>query len=190
MLGFRGWHEAGRLPHRDEPHLTQFITFRLADSFPESLRREWEHLWMIEREPERRKELEAYIDKGRGDCHLQRHEIASLVEVALRFFHGERYELRAWVIMPNHVHVLFKTCRVPVSRIVESWKKHTAVKANRVLGRRGAFWAAGYFDTYMRDVDQERRTVRYIENNPTKARLVLDPRANRHSKVVQQRGLC
>jgi len=41
--GFRGWHERGYLPHRDEPGLTQFVTFHLADSFPESLRSEWEH---------------------------------------------------------------------------------------------------------------------------------------------------
>jgi hypothetical protein len=27
----------------------------------------------------------------------------------------------------------------------------------------------------MRDEEQERKAVRYIENNPTKARLVLDP---------------
>jgi len=42
--GYRGWHERGYLPHRDEPGLRQFVTFRLADSFPESLRSEWEHL--------------------------------------------------------------------------------------------------------------------------------------------------
>ena len=35
--GFRGWNERGYLPHRDEPGLTQFVTFRLADSFPEAL---------------------------------------------------------------------------------------------------------------------------------------------------------
>ena len=46
--GFRSWHERGYLPHRDEPGLTQFVTFRLVDSFPEALRAEWEHLWMIE----------------------------------------------------------------------------------------------------------------------------------------------
>src|SRR5688572_18052907 len=29
--GFRGWHERGYLPHRDEPGLTQFVTFHLTD---------------------------------------------------------------------------------------------------------------------------------------------------------------
>src|SRR6266850_501875 len=50
----------------------------------------------------RRAELESYLDKGRGECHLRQPEIAKLVENAVQFFHGERYELRAWVVMPNH----------------------------------------------------------------------------------------
>jgi REP element-mobilizing transposase RayT len=175
-LGFRGWHEAGRLPHRDEPDLVQFVTFRLADSFPESLRSEWAHLWNVENDLERRKELEAYLDKGRGECHLRRVEIAGLVETALRLFHDSRYEIRAWVIMSNHVHVLFKLDVTPMSEIIESWKKHTANVANRLLMRRGPFWAAGYFDTYMRNAEHERKTVRYIENNPAKAKLVRDPK--------------
>ena len=126
--GFRGWHERGYLPHRYEPGLTQFVTFRLADSFPESLRSEWEHLWRIEDDPERRTELETYLDSGRGACHLRRPEISEIVESALRFFHPEHYQLRAWCVMPNHVHVLFKVDAMPTADIVESWKKHTAQK--------------------------------------------------------------
>ena len=116
--GFRGWHERGYLPHRDEPGLTQFVTFRLADSFPESLRSEWEHLSRIEDDRERRAKLEAYLDKGRGACHLRRVDVAQLVENNIRQFSGERYGLRAWVVMPNHVHVLFKVGMVPMSEIV------------------------------------------------------------------------
>ena len=86
--GFRGWNERGYLPHRDEPGLTQFVTFRLADSFPEALRSEWEHLLKIEDDQLRRAELESYLDKGRGECHLRRLEIAKFVEDAVRFFRG------------------------------------------------------------------------------------------------------
>src|SRR5882724_5807714 len=42
--GFRGWHERGYLPHRDQPGLTQFITYHLADAFPAGLLSEWEAL--------------------------------------------------------------------------------------------------------------------------------------------------
>jgi REP element-mobilizing transposase RayT len=174
--GFRGWHERGYLPHRDEPGLTQFVTFRLADSFPESLRSEWGHLWKIEDDRERRAELEAYLDRGRGECHLRQPEIAQLVEGALRFFHRQRYDLRAWVVMPNHVHALFKVNATPMAEILESWKKHSANKANRILDRHGAFWEADYWDTFMRDGPHEVVARNYIESNPVKAGLVLDPK--------------
>jgi REP element-mobilizing transposase RayT len=176
LLGFRGWHERGYLPHRDEPGLTQFVTFRLADAFPAALRSEWEALLQMEEERERRKELEAYLDKGRGDCHLRRPDLAQLAEDTLRFFHGRRYDLRAWVVMPNHVHVLFKVDTTPMSHIVGSWKKRIGRQANQVLGRQGEFWAEDYWDTYMRDSAHEQRARRYIENNPAKAFLVRDPK--------------
>lgn len=185
--GFRGWHERGYVPHRDEPGLTQFVTFHLADSFPVSLRSEWEHLAEIEDDRQQREMIEAYLDKGRGECLLGRPEIAKLVEENFRQF-GEccgslsrapgtpvRYELRAWVVMPNHVHVLFKVGAVSMAETVGAWKKHTGRLAHKLLGKRGAFWAEDYFDTYMRDAEHEQKTVRYIENNPAKAKLVLDP---------------
>jgi REP element-mobilizing transposase RayT len=173
---FRGWHERGYLPHRDEPGLTQFVTFRLADSFPESLRSEWAHLLKIEDDREQQEELQAYLDKGRGVCELRHPDIAKLVEENLRQFSGPRYDLLAWVLMPNHVHVLFKVGTASMSETVGAWKKHTGRLAHRTLGKQGAFWAEGYFDTYMRDAEHEEKTIRYIENNPTKAKLVLDPK--------------
>jgi REP element-mobilizing transposase RayT len=176
MRGFRGWHERGYLPHRDEPGLTQFVTFRLTDSFPDALRSEWEHLLEIEDDCERHNQLEAYLDKGRGECHLRDPQIARLVESALRFFHGQRYELRAWTIMPNHVHVLFKVEAIPMSEIMKSWKGFSGTEANKLLGRRGDFWQEDYWDTFMRDSEHELKTRRYIENNPVKAGLVLDLR--------------
>jgi putative transposase len=169
--GFAGWHENGYLPHRDEPGLIQFVTFRLADSFPASLRAEWQNLLEIEDERKRRIELEKYLDLGRGECFLRRKEIAGVVENSLRLFHGDRYELRAWVVMPNHVHVLFKVDSVPMSKLVGVWKGFMANNANKLLGRKGQLWQDDYWDTYMRDAGHEQRTRRYIENNPLKAGL-------------------
>ena len=71
---------------------------------------------------------------------------------------------------------LFKVGEKPMSEIVGGWKSYTATKANKILGIRGAFWAADYWDTFMRDSNHEARTCRYIENNVTKARLVVDPK--------------
>jgi REP element-mobilizing transposase RayT len=172
--GFRGWHERGYVPHYDVPNATQFVTFRLADSLPREVEARIE---AISDDRERRKTFEAELDRGHGACFFSRREIAGLVEAALRFFHEQRCELRAWCVMPNHIHVMFRVAEVPMSEIVGSWKSYTAREANRLLDRVGKpFWRPGYFDTCMRDADQETRTVRYVEQNPTKAKLVLDPK--------------
>jgi REP element-mobilizing transposase RayT len=170
--GFLGWHERGYLPHRDESGLVQFVTFRLADAFPAELRSEWEALLKIEDDRKRRIELEAYLDQGRGECHLRRGDIAAMVEGSLLFRHRVQYDLRAWVIMPNHVHLLFLVQEVPMWQLVAAWKGYSAKQANKILGRKGRFWQEGYWDTYMRDAEHELKTRRYIENNPTKAKLL------------------
>jgi REP element-mobilizing transposase RayT len=171
--GFRGWSERGYLPHRDSPGLTQFITYHLADSFPSELRSEWAALLKIELERERRAALETYLDKGRGHCWLRQPEIATVCDAAFRCFHGERYVLKAWCLMPNHVHVLIQVTTLPMSKIVKGWKGFTARECNRILGRTGdSFWSNDYWDTYMRDEEQERRAVKYIEANPVKAQLI------------------
>jgi REP element-mobilizing transposase RayT len=171
--GFQGWHERGYLPHRDSAGLTQFITYHLADAFPAELLGEWGALLKLEDERERRKELEGYLDRGRGECWLRRADIAEVCENAFRYFHGERYELKAWCLMPNHVHVLALVTSVPMANFVNSWKGYTGRRCNEILRRKGSsFWADDYWDTYMRDSEQECRSVRYIENNPVKAGFV------------------
>ena len=173
--GFRGWHERGYLPHRDEPGLTQFVTFHLADSFPATLRSEWEALLKIEDDHERRRKLEIYLDRGCGECHLRRANVARLIEAAFRFYHGRWYDQLAWVVMPNHVHLLVETGNTSLSKIVKELKRYTAREANKILRHDGVFWAEDYFDTYMRDAEHELKTRRYIENNPVKALLVREP---------------
>ena len=173
-LGFRGWHERGYLPHRDEPGLVQFVTLRLADSFPAGLRSEWAALLELEDDRARRLKLEDYLDQGRGECALRSPEIAQIVEQAVRFYHQRYFDLRAWVVMPNHVHVLFQVGATPLARVMDQLKTYTAREANKRLGRRGPFWAEDYWDTFLRDADHEMGTRHYIENNPVKAHLVLD----------------
>ena len=188
MAGFRGWNERGYVPHRDEPGLTQFVTFRLADGFPEAKREVWEVLLRIEDDRERRVQLEAWLDEGHGVCHLRDERIAKAVAEALRKFDGKRYRLKAYSIMPNHVHVLFEVGTVPMAKVVQSWKGASARAANLVLGRSGPFWQRDYWDTFMRDVEHEERTVRYIRNNPVKAGLVSEWTEWPWTYVAAERG--
>ncbi len=125
---------------------------------------------------ERRRQLEAYLDRGLGECWLRQPAIAKLTEDTLRFFDGQRYRLVAWVVMPNHVHVLVDVWETPLAELVKSWKSFTGREANKLLGRRGEFWEREYLDTVIEDEAHRRTAVRYIENNPTKAKLVLAPK--------------
>ena len=174
--GFRGWHERGYLAHYDAPNVTQIATFMLADSFPVERRAEWEPVLEEKDESLRRGKLEAWLDRGMGECWLRQLRVAALVEEKLRQFDDVQYHLQAWVLMPNHVHIVVDVRDTPLSQLVKRWKGATARGANLVLGRRGAFWQEDYFDTKIRDAAHLAQAIRYVEQNPTKAELVRDPR--------------
>jgi REP element-mobilizing transposase RayT len=173
--GFAGWHSRGYLPHFDRAGVCQFITFRLADAFPASKRREWRQLLEIADERERLIHLEDWLDAGHGGCVLKRAGAAEIVQRVLQKFDGERYRLCGWVVMPNHVHVLIEAGGIPLARVLHSWKAFTALEINRLTGRSGRLWQVEYFDRYIRDGEHFRKALRYIENNPVKAGLVKAP---------------
>jgi REP element-mobilizing transposase RayT len=97
---------------------------------PDSRRGEWEHLLQIEDDREKRTRLEEYLDRGVGECHLRDSHIAAIAEDAILHFHNDRYELLAWCIMPNHVHVLVHVWQVPLWKMGRSWKHFVQTQAN------------------------------------------------------------
>lgn len=180
------WHSRGYLPHFDSHEVIQHVTFHLADSLPaEALARIVEDLRAVppeRQDAERRKRIEAWIDAGHGCCVLQIPAAARCVQDALLFFDGERYRLFAWVIMPNHVHVLFQTMAGwPLPRIVASWKSFTGRRLSPLLpqpvgtdtARR--VWHREYWDRFIRDERHFCSAKEYIHNNPVKAGLVRRP---------------
>lgn len=176
----RDWHSRGYLPHFDGGQIAQFVTFRLVDSFPETKLRQWadelEVLSLKKAEAERRRRIEEFLDKGMGEQWLSQPPVAEIVERALLFFDGQRYRLHAWVIMPNHVHVLLTpNVNHGLSQILHTWKSFTAKKANKLLQKTGAFWQDEYFDRFVRNERHFDAALSYIENNPVKAGLCLDP---------------
>ena len=178
------------LPHWTKHGATYAVTFRLADSLtPHVL-----HTWRQEREDivqrageqgrpltahEERElyrlhttRIETFLDSGQGACHLAKLDIASLVQEALRHFDGRRYDLIAWCVMPNHVHVIVHPFEgYDLADILHSWKSFTAKKANRLLGATGTFWQEEYYDHLIRDEEDFRNQVNYVIENPEKAGL-------------------
>lgn len=172
----RRTHSRGYLPHFDVKNSTQFVTFRLADSMPQTLLKKWrEELESgVITDADLRTRIEMYLDRGYGSCSLRDRRVASEIRETLLKWDGERYCLIAWVIMPNHVHILIQLlAEHALSDIMHSIKSYTAHQANKILGSKGRFWSVESFDRYVRDARHFRNTFRYIEENPVKAGLCV-----------------
>ena len=174
-----GWHSRGYLPHFDAGEVFQSITFRLHDSMPQNLIERWKLVLAHEcegLEDKLRYRIEAYLDRGLGVCYLSDPRVGSLVQSALLHFDGDRYRLSAWVVMPNHVHVLAAPLPThSLSGIMHSIKSYTSQEANKVLTRKGKFWFEDYFDRYIRNAQHFENAVSYIESNPVRAGLCSLP---------------
>jgi len=112
-----------------------------------------------------------------GPVWLRDARIARVVADALLYGENGRrfYQLRAWVIMPNHVHVLLLP-KTSLSAITRWVKGSTARQANLILGRTGAaFWQDESFDHRVRNDFELDRIVRYVEYNPVNAGLAGSP---------------
>ncbi len=203
-----GLHFRGKLPHLKRAGAVYFVTFRLADSLPahEVARLKHERQVILEQARAAKSPLtwheeeqllawycdkvEALLDAGHGACWLSQPAIANVVAGALNHFDGERYELRAWVVMPNHVHaVVWPLPGHTLSDILHSWKSFTSSQANKLLRRTGQeFWQTESFDHWIRDDAEHARLVAYVENNPVKARFCKAPEAWKWSSAKGRQG--
>lgn len=169
----KGWNSRGYLPHFDAPDVVQAITFRLWDALPRHTVELMLDVAEVDGDRKLRARMEEHLNASYGACYLRRLPIAQLVQDALLYFDGDRYQLMAWVIMPNHVHVVVEMRDgFPLRSVVHSWKSYTAIQANRILGRDGAFWYPDYFDRYIRDEQHLMNAIRYVHENPVHAGLV------------------
>jgi putative transposase len=159
-----------RLPHHYPEGKAPFITWHLHGSLPygrypppHKLSSGQAFVWM-----------DRHLDTARGGPMFLRQEtIARLVVSSLR--RGEElghYDLQAYVVMANHVHVLLWP-HISPSRLLQSLKGATAREANRLLGRSGeSFWQAESYDHWVKDQREWDRIKAYIEDNPVQAGLV------------------
>ncbi len=96
-------------------------------------------------------------------------EERTIVLEALRYSDGKRYDLIAWVVMDDHVHVVARPREGEVlQKILHTWKGFTARRINDSRGRSGAFWQQEYYDRVVRDEDAFQRIVDYVLANPWK----------------------
>lgn len=177
-----------KLPHWTTGSAIYSVTFRLADSLPQEVIAMWKaELHDIETmqqtgtrqlssdEEQRLRKLqqpkaEELLNNGDGSCWLRNDSIAPIVADALKYFDGTRYQLFAWCIMPNHVHVILQPLGQHALRdILHSWKSFTAHQANIILKRKGPFWREESYDHLIRDEAELWHAMEYVWNNPESA---------------------
>ncbi len=190
-----GFHSRGVLPHLKREGGTYFVTFRQAGTLPKEVllrfKQEREAIlaqaeaakrpltWHEQEELFRwySSRVDKYLDAGHGVCHLRNPELAELVADAIRFFHGQRYELRAWVVMPNHAHVVvWPMAGHTLSDFLHSWKSFTSHEINKRLAEKVVpFWQGESYDHLIRDDEDLHRCCHYTTRNPVNGGLCARP---------------
>lgn len=190
------------LPHWQPNNAEFFITFRLANSLPDSATRRIKMQYStIEKKLANKspandnsdklsklrkyhqaifKKYEDQLDQSKtGPTWLVKQKIAEIVCEAIHFRDNSIYDLYAYCIMPNHVHLVFKMLKrnknnetPALTKVLQNLKSYTALKCNSILNRTGSFWQAESFDRVIRDEEELESTIRYVLQNPVKANLV------------------
>ncbi len=164
----------GYLPHRSVPGATQFLTWRLQDALDP---RDWIEWKATYDRADLYRRADLALDEHRGQALLRPPHVGRIVMETLFASHGTTYQVRAAVVMPNHVHaVLAIEPKVELGDVMHAIKGASARRVNEILGRRGRLWQPDYFDRLVRNDDHLRRCVGYIHWNPVKAKLCDDPK--------------
>ncbi|MFC2029623.1 transposase [Chloroflexota bacterium] len=198
MLQYRPYYHR-HLPHYQPPGCTLFVTFRLAGFLSKAIldsllaqQRVTERVLERIADPNERDRV-AYAEHRRlfgawddaldaesaGPRWLEDAGVADLVADCRYHRDGRTYNLHAFCIMPNHVHLVCTPLEEregefhSLAAILHSLKLYTAREANKLLGRRGSFWQHESYDHVVRDGDEFSRIVTYVLNNPVKAGLTV-----------------
>lgn len=176
------------LPHWRQAGATYFVTFRLADSLPRAKlqelafhREEWKgrvrrptaEQWDAYSR-EAMQKVEVWLDQGAGSCLLRDPKVQEIVTEVLCHDDGQRYELDAFVVMPNHIHLLirpFNDDQHALEKLLQNRKSRLAKEVNALLGKTKQLWQEESFDRIVRDEEHLYRCLQYIGDNPRRARL-------------------
>ena len=161
-----------RLPHIHPDGAHPFVTWRLHGSLPvappDIIYATPGHAFAAQ---------DRALAQGHGWLWLSDTQVARQVVEAIRSGESRErlYELQAWVVMPNHVHMLVLP-HVALAKITRWIKGRTAREANLLLGRMGEpFWQDESYDHWVRNEREFHRIVAYIEENPVSAGLAARP---------------
>lgn len=187
-----------KLPHYQPAEAIFFVTFRLAGSIPvEIIRRLRENHDLVNKGilgrsdlTEREQRELAYAEQKRlfaatdgfldtnpnAPYWLKEKDVAEIVMESIQYRDGKQYDLHAFTVMPNHVHMMMTLLPdAPVLyKVMQDLKKFTGLHSNRKLGRNGQFWEDESYDHVVRNNEEFYRILNYILRNPLKAGFVKE----------------
>ncbi len=175
------------LPHWQQAGKLIFVTWRLADSLPQEKLAEhrnqkcyWEikhpKPWSAAEELERHAlfdaQVEAWLNAGMGSCVLEQPEVRQGLIDTLHHADGKDYDLLSYVIMPNHVHLLFRLrAGAALEEVIKAWKSVSSRRIAKFTGTKGEWWQEGYRDRLIRGPEHLENVLHYIRRNPLEAEL-------------------
>lgn len=174
---------SNHLQHWNQEGKIISINFRLADSLPQStitqLNQIKENFFNENPTPWTEKTHKIYrsliskcqeemLDRGYGSCLLRNTDLRNIVDNTLKYHSGKSYNLIAYVIMPNHIHLVVELYEgVKIEKILHSLKSYSATLINKIRHEDGPVWMKGRFDRLVRSPKHLRNYVAYIKNNPS-----------------------
>jgi putative transposase len=102
-------------------------------------------------------------------------QIATTAELFLetlqQYRHAGHYKLHAFVVMPDHIHLLLSPQGIALERVMALIKGGFSHQ----LASKLPVWQRGFTDHRVRDGDEFRMRRQYIHDNPVQAKLVELP---------------
>lgn len=133
----------------------------------------------------RKKYLKAYNDlldtQSNPYINLSKPENLEIITQSLQYWHGKKLKNHAFCIMPNHIHWVLELLdkdldgkTIYLQDILQSVKRFTSNRINKIENRKGTLWQKESFDTTIRDDRHLYFAKKYTLYNPVKAGLVSD----------------
>lgn len=97
------------------------------------------------------------------------------LDTLFRYRREGKFLLHEFVVMPNHVHLLFTPLEIALERAVQLIKGGFSYRVKKELGLNCEVWERGYVDHRIRDPNDYAQHVDYIRQNPVEVRLVNVP---------------
>ena len=145
-----------KLPHWNQNNKFYFVTFRLADAMPTEVMHDYKVRMM---------DVEKRFPMPR--TREQQTEVDRIKHSALEKYLELDYELIAYVIMPNHVHLLLATIGdKPIQSIMNAIKRVSGHRICKLAKHRAPLWQREYYDRLIRNAQHYDDVVTYIINNP------------------------